>query len=75
MTAYFGCIETQACGALHFHVILWGGITPKLLEKAANGEYTRKEAALDAGTYKLVGVLDGITVLLEERGVFERMKR
>ncbi len=36
VTAYFGCIETQARGALHFHVILWGGITPKLLEEASS---------------------------------------
>ena len=34
--AYFGCIETQARGALHFHIVLWGGITPDLLEKAAS---------------------------------------
>jgi hypothetical protein len=35
ITAFFGCIETQQRGALHFHLLLWGGITPKLLEKAA----------------------------------------
>ncbi len=33
ITAFFGMIETQARGALHFHVIIWGGISPKLLEK------------------------------------------
>lgn len=32
ITCYFGCIETQDRGALHFHVILWGGISPRLLE-------------------------------------------
>ena len=36
VVAYFGCVETQARGALHFHLILWGGITPNLLEKAAS---------------------------------------
>ena len=34
VTAYFGCIETQERGALHFHIIIWGGISPKLLEQA-----------------------------------------
>ena len=34
--AFFGCVETQARGSLHFHILLWGGITPKLLEKAAS---------------------------------------
>ena len=32
ITGYFGCIETQDRGALHFHVLLWGGISPRLLE-------------------------------------------
>ena len=36
VTAHFGCIETQARGALHFHLVLWGGITPNLLEKGAS---------------------------------------
>ena len=36
VTAFFGCVETQARGALHFHIVLWGGITPNLLEKAAS---------------------------------------
>jgi hypothetical protein len=35
VTAFFGMMETQQRGALHFHVIIWGGIAPKLLEKAA----------------------------------------
>ena len=30
--SFFGCIETQARGALHFHIILWGGLEPKLLQ-------------------------------------------
>ena len=34
-TAFYGTIETQDRGALHFHVIIWGGITPKLLERAS----------------------------------------
>ena len=34
--AFFGCVETQARGALHFHAIIWGGIKPKLLEHATS---------------------------------------
>jgi Helitron helicase-like domain at N-terminus len=33
--SFFGCIETQARGALHFHVLLWCGLEPKLLHNAA----------------------------------------
>ena len=33
--SFFGCIETQARGALHFHILLWGGLEPKLLQSAA----------------------------------------
>ena len=36
IVACFGTIETQNRGALHFHLILWGGITPKLLEHSAS---------------------------------------
>ena len=25
--SFFGCIETQDRGALHFHMILWGSVT------------------------------------------------
>jgi hypothetical protein len=32
--AMHGVHETQQRGALHFHVVLWGGLTPKLLESA-----------------------------------------
>ena len=28
-------METQDRGALHFHIVIWGGITPLLLERAA----------------------------------------
>ena len=34
VTAYFGCVETQARGALHFHVVIFGGLSPALLEEA-----------------------------------------
>ena len=34
VTTTFGCIETQERGALHFHILIWGGITPKLLEES-----------------------------------------
>jgi len=30
--AYFGKTETTARGSLHFHVVLWGGISPDFLE-------------------------------------------
>ena len=31
--ACFGMVQTQQRGALKYHVLLWGGINPKLLEK------------------------------------------
>jgi hypothetical protein len=36
VTAFFGMVETQQRGAMHFHVIIWGGICPKLLEKTSD---------------------------------------
>ena len=36
VTAFFGVTETQQRGALHFHCLLYGGLTPKLLERAAS---------------------------------------
>lgn len=49
VTAYFGCIETQARGALHFHLIIWGGIVPRLLEQCVAFEEVCKKVqeALD----------------------------
>jgi len=35
VTGFFGMTETQARGALHFHVLIFGGLTPKLLEQSA----------------------------------------
>ena len=35
VTAVFGCVETQDRGALHFHIIIWGGLSPDLLSEAA----------------------------------------
>ncbi len=35
VTAAFGGIETQARGALHFHLLIWGSIPPKVLQQAA----------------------------------------
>jgi hypothetical protein len=32
VTAVCGCIETQARGALHIHVVIYGGLKPRLLE-------------------------------------------
>ena len=36
ITAFYGQIETQQRGALHFHVIIYGGLCPKLLESCAS---------------------------------------
>ena len=33
--AYFGCVEVQQRGALHFHILVWGGVPPSLLEVGA----------------------------------------
>ena len=35
-TAFFGVTETQQRGALHSHCLVYGGLTPKLLERAAS---------------------------------------
>ena len=32
MHSYFGCVEVQQRGALHFHILVWGGIPPSILE-------------------------------------------
>ena len=50
VTAYFGATETQDRGALHFHLLIWGGISPTLLEDAAGfKQICRKiEHALDS---------------------------
>jgi hypothetical protein len=36
--AFFGKTETTGRGSLHFHVVLWTGISPELLEAAADLE-------------------------------------
>jgi hypothetical protein len=46
ITAFFGTIETQQRGALHFHVLLWGGLTPKLLESSV--DFPALEAKISA---------------------------
>ena len=50
VTAYFGATETQDRGALHFHLLIWGGITPTLLEDAAGFKSVCRdiEKALDS---------------------------
>lgn len=35
ITAYYGISEAQQRGTLHFHLIIWGGLTPALLQKIA----------------------------------------
>ena len=34
--AYYGMHETQHCGTLHFHVIVYGGLSPELLDATAD---------------------------------------
>src|SRR5210317_2218843 len=34
--AYIGVTETTGRGSLHFHVILWGGLSPELLEMVSD---------------------------------------
>jgi len=34
--AFIGVTETTARGSLHFHVVIWGGLSPEILEKSAN---------------------------------------
>jgi hypothetical protein len=46
ITAFFGTIETQQRGALHFHVLLWGGLTPKLLENSV--DFPKLESKISA---------------------------
>jgi hypothetical protein len=34
--AFFGKTETTGSGSLHFHVVIWGGLSPELLESVAD---------------------------------------
>ena len=34
--AFFGKTETTGSGALHFHVVVWGGLSPELLESVSD---------------------------------------
>lgn len=43
--AHFGKTETTGSGSLHFHVVLWGGLSPRLLESIADIPAMCKEAA------------------------------
>jgi hypothetical protein len=45
ISAFFGTIETQQRGALHFHVLLWGGLIPRLMEKAIDFNILEKKLA------------------------------
>ena len=44
--AYFGKTETTGRGSLHFHVVLWGGISPDLLEVISDMPQLCKRVAL-----------------------------
>ena len=43
VTAFFAMIETQVRGALYLHCLIWGGLSPKLLEGAAGIDCLCKE--------------------------------
>lgn len=44
LSAYFGTIENQARGALHFHLLLWLlGVTPDSVHAAMQNEDTKRE--------------------------------
>jgi hypothetical protein len=51
ITAFFGTIETQQRGALHFHVLLWGGLTPKLLENSVDFPKLESKISAASGLY------------------------
>jgi hypothetical protein len=42
-TAYYGVNEAQARGALHHHVVVWGGLPPQLLEAVSHIDVLCKE--------------------------------
>ena len=45
--AFFGKSETTGSGSLHFHVVNWGGLSPKLIESVSNiPELCRKVATI-----------------------------
>ena len=43
--AFFGKTETTGSGSLHFHVIIWGGLSAELLESVADIPELCKEVA------------------------------
>ena len=45
VAGFHGMTETQQRGALHFHVLLYGSLTPKLLELAAGSPNLEKVVA------------------------------
>jgi hypothetical protein len=42
VTAVYGSIEIQARGALHFHIVIYGGLNPKLLQDVTGHESLTK---------------------------------
>jgi hypothetical protein len=55
VTAVCGCIETQARGALHIHVVIYGGLKPRLLEDCVG---------FDGLCHAVTSILDSMYVLL-----------
>ena len=68
VTSVFGGVETQARGALHFHILVWGGITPKLMEEGAGiPEVCQKiQEALDSVICAQIPRHDQLAGLLKE---------
>jgi hypothetical protein len=55
MIAHFGALESQGRGSLHFHGVIWSGLTPELLQCLA----TNVEV-LSALKETAAGVLDAM---------------
>ena len=52
--AAFGCVEEQARGSPHIHIVFWGGLPPSLLQAIAN-----KPLLVELATRKLDTVFNG----------------
>ena len=55
MIAHFGALESQGRGSLHFHAVMWSGLTPELLQRLATNV-----GVLSALKETAAGVLDAM---------------
>jgi hypothetical protein len=70
--AHFAALECQGRGSLHFHALIWSGLTPELLQALASGD-----PALDELRRSATDVLDSMvrgTVDPERHGVRDQDK-